>query len=167
MADVQHADLTGASLHETKGADSAGSNTVHQANGSGATSWAKVGISNINTSSIKQLNKKEFTYTIDTINTAASYYLVIPYAGSISKIWSVIDGSFTGSNTILSFEINNVAVTNGNITITQSGSAAGDVDSSTPTAANTLTAGQALEIICDGGATSDVKCTLTIELDIT
>lgn len=167
MADVQHSALTGSALHETKGASSAAANTVHKADGAGNTSWGKVAVANIDASSVKQVNKKEFTYTIDTINTSASYYLVIPYAGVISKAWSVIDGAITGSDTTLTLEIANVAVTNGVITITQSGSAAGDVDSCTPTAANTLTAGQALEIVCNGGASNDIRCTLTIEIDIT
>jgi hypothetical protein len=166
MADVAHASLTGANLHETKGAAAASADTLHYADGAGASGWRKLTVASVDTSSIKQVNKKEFTYTIDTLNTAASYYWVCPYAGVISKVWSVIDGALTGANAVITFEIANVAVTNGTITITQAGSAAGDVDSCTPTAARTLSAGQALEIICDGGASNDIKCTLTIEIDI-
>lgn len=165
MADVSHASLTGANLHEPKGAAAASADTVMIADGAGGTSWAKVDVANIDSSSIKQLNKKEFTFSLN-LNIAASYFLVIPYAGDISKIWSATNASFTGSNAILTFEIAGTPVTNGTITITQSGSAAGDIDSSTPSAANTVTAGQALEIICDGGPSSDVTCVLTIEVDI-
>lgn len=166
MANVQHNALTGASLHEPKGVAAASANTVYSASGAGSGTWQKINTNNIDTSSIKQINKRYLTYTIDDLNTAASYFMVVPVAASVTKIWSVIDGAITGANAVLTFEIAGVAVTNGTVTITQAGSAAGDVDSATPTAANTLTAGQALEIINDGGASNAIKCTLTFELDI-
>ncbi len=59
-------------------------------------------------------------------------------------------------------EIGGTLVTNSAITITQSGSAAGDVDSSTPSAANTVTAGQAIEVISDGLSTTNVDATITL-----
>ena len=167
MADVQHSALTGASLHEPKGVAAASANTVYGADGAGSGSWAKIAVANINTSSVKNVNKIYLTYSIADLNTAASYYMVVPLAGVISKIYSVIDGALATADTIITHEIANVAVTNGTITITQAGSAAGDVDSATPTAARTLTAGQALEIICDGGTSSTTKCTLTYEIDVT
>ena len=53
-------------------------------------------------------------------------------------------------------------MTNGGITIANAASAAGDVDSSTPTAANALTAGQALECITDGGSTDASKAVVSV-----
>jgi hypothetical protein len=41
MANVNHSDLTGANLHESKGVDGAASNTVYVANGSGTGTWKK------------------------------------------------------------------------------------------------------------------------------
>lgn len=166
MANVQHSALTGSSLHEPKGASTASANTMLAANGSGVTNWQKVAVSNIDTSSIKGTNKIYLVYEIADLNPAASYYIVCPLAGVISKIYSVIEGALATADNLISFEIANVAVTNGTITITQTGSAAGDVDSSTPSAARTLTAGQALEIISNGGTSSTTKCTVTIEVDI-
>lgn len=43
MANVAHSTLTGAELHEPKGADTAAAGTVYVANGSGSGSWADVG----------------------------------------------------------------------------------------------------------------------------
>ena len=163
---AEHNTLTGASLHEPKGAAAASANTVYQADGAGSGSWAKVGASNINTSSIKDVNKIYLTYSIPDLNSAASYYMVCPLAGILTKIWSVIDGALATADNVLTFEIATVAVTGGTITITQAGSAAGDVDSCTPSAARTLTAGQALEIISNGGTSSTTRCTLTFEIDI-
>ena len=167
MANVQHSALTGASLHEPKGAAAASADTMLAANGAGVTNWQKVAVANINTSSVKNVNKIYLTYTITDLNAAASYYLVCPLAGVISKIYSVIESALATADNVLTFEIAGVAVTNGTVTITQAGSAAGDVDSATPTAARTLTAGQALEIISDGGTSSTTKCTLTFEIDVT
>ena len=41
MADVQHSALTGANLHEPKGADSASNNTVYVSDGAGSGAWQK------------------------------------------------------------------------------------------------------------------------------
>ena len=166
MADVQHNALTGSSLHEPKGVAAASANTVYSADGAGTGTWQKIAVANINTSSIKGTNKIYLTYTITDLNAAASFYVVCPLAGVISKIYSVIDSALATADNILTFEIANVAVTNGTITITNAASAAGDVDSCTPTAARTLTAGQAIEIVNDGGTTSTTRCTLTFEIDI-
>ena len=164
MADVQHSALTGASLHEPKGAASASANTVYVADGSGSGTWEKIDGDAINTSSIKNVNK--MSYEIASLKTADSYFMVVPVAATLESISSVIDGAITGADSVLTFEIAGTLVTNGTVTITQSGSAAGDVDSATPTAANVLTAGQALEIISNGGASNDIKCTLSFIFDV-
>ena len=57
------------------------------------------------------------------------------------------------------------AITNGVITITQAGSAAGDVDSATPSAAKTVAAGDVISFT--GGGTSDATSTATVSLLIT
>lgn len=98
---------------------------------------------------------------ITDVSTAGSYWVVAPEGGTISKIYTVLHGAITGANSALSFELAGVAVTNGGITVTQSGSAAGDVDTATPTALNTVTAGQAIEMITDGGSTGTVAVTVT------
>lgn len=81
----------------------------------------------------------------------ATYYVVSHRGGTISKIWSVIHGVVSTADITITANIGATPVTNGVITITQSGSAAGDVDSATPTGANTLTAGQALNLVVAGG----------------
>lgn len=75
---------------------------------------------------------------------------VAPVAGTIDKIYSVIDGALTTGDATLTAKIGAVAVTNGAITVTQAGSAAGDVDSATPTAAKTVAAGNVISITVGG-----------------
>jgi hypothetical protein len=86
-------------------------------------------------------------------------------AGTITKIRSVINGAITGADATLSFEINGTVVTGGGITITQSGSAVLDVDTSTPSGAKVLAAGDTLEAITNGGSTgtisADIMYTIT------
>ena len=63
-------------------------------------------------------------------------------------------------------KIAGVPVTNGAITVAFSGSAAGDVDSSTPSAANVISTGEAIEIETDGASTNAVEVVLTIEITL-
>ncbi|MCK5606461.1 hypothetical protein KAR91_31455 [Candidatus Pacearchaeota archaeon] len=101
---------------------------------------------------------------IADISTGASSWVTSPVAGDITAITTVIDGAITIGDAAISFEIATVAVTDGGITIANAGSAAGDIDTSAPTAARTVTAGQAIEIITDGGSTDASLAVVTIEI---
>ncbi len=80
-----------------------------------------------------------------------TYYLVSPFAGDITKIYTVIDAAVSTADITVTAKIASTGMTNGVVTITSSGSGAGDVDSATPSAANTLTAGQAMNFVVAGG----------------
>jgi len=112
-------------------------------------------------SSATELDQFVLHGEIADISTAGSSWVVSPYAGTIEKIYTVIDGAITGADAEITFEIDGTAVTDGGITIAYDGSGAGDVDSATPTAANTISAGQPIEIITDGGSTGTVKAVVT------
>jgi len=79
------------------------------------------------------------------------YYVVCPHAGTISKIWTVIDGAVSTADITVTAAIGATGVTNGVVTIATAASGAGDIDSATPTAANTVTAGQAVNFTVTGG----------------
>ncbi len=150
---TEHNVIADPNIHEPKGVAAAAVDKVYQSDGAGSGAWGFV----------------DFTlvHEIDDISTVSSSWIVSPYAGTIIKIYSVIDGVMATGDTTLSFELAGVAITNGDIVITQSGSAAGDVDSSSPTALNVITVGQVIEIITDGGSTNTVKSTITIVIDRT
>ena len=103
---------------------------------------------------------------ITDISTGSSHWIVSPVAGTITKIYSVINGAIATADAALSFELAGVAVTGGGITIAYSGSAAGDADSATPTALNAVTAGQAIEMITNGASTNTIKAKITIEITL-
>lgn len=161
---VEHANVSSNNIHEPKGAAAASVDTVYISDGAGSGDWELIPPASI--TGVTNLNYETLTYTIADVGTAASYWVVIPWAGDIYKIYTVIDGAIATADESISFEIAGTAITNGTVTITQSGSAAGDVDTATPTAAKTVTAGQALEIISAGNSTGSVACTITIIVDV-
>ncbi len=95
----------------------------------------------------------EYSVFLDIADGSAEavYYVVCPHAGTISKIWTVTDGAVGTADITITSAIGATGVTNGVVTIATAGSAAGDVDSATPTAANTVTAGQAVNFTVTGG----------------
>lgn len=99
---------------------------------------------------------------IADVSTAGQIYIPVPDAGRIIKIMSVIDGTIATSDATLTAKIGGTAVTGGAITVTASGSAAGDVDSVAPTAANTVVEGDAIEIETDGASTNTVKAGICV-----
>ena len=91
--------------------------------------------------------------TLDIADGSAEavYYLLSPVAGTISKIYTVTDGAVGTADITITAAIGATGVTNGVVTIATSGSAAGDIDVATPTAANTITAWGAVNFTVTGG----------------
>lgn len=114
------------------------------------------------TATTAELNQYTIPAVIPDISTAQSVFVVAPHAGDIAIWYSVIDNAITVGDAALTLEIGGTLVTGSGITVAQSGSAAGDVDSASPSAANTVTAGQAIEIITDGGSTDACRATVSI-----
>lgn len=79
------------------------------------------------------------------LSTPSSCFVASPVRGKVVAAYSSITNSITGADCTWSLEINDVAVTNSTATVAYSGSAAGDVDSCTPTGANTVQAGDRIE----------------------
>ncbi len=112
----------------------------------------------------QNLKTKTVTLPIGDVSTAGSVWLVPGVAGTIVGISNVIDAAITGADAGLTFEIGGVAVTDADITITQSGSAAGDVDQSVPSALNVITATDSIEVVKDGSSTTTSNGVVTFEI---
>jgi len=147
---VEHSTLTTTDLHEPKGVAAANADEVYVANGSASGAWTA------------HDNFVYLTLQIDNISAASSSWVASPTAGNITKIYTIINAVIAGGDATITAEINTVAVTNSSITIAYSGSAVGDVDSSTPSAARTVAAGSKIEIITNGGSTNTCKAVVTI-----
>ena len=96
---------------------------------------------------------------------AAVLRVVSPVAGTIDKVYSVLNAALATGDATLTGKIGASAITNGVITITESGSAAGDVDSATPSAAKTVAIGDVISFT--GGGSSSATGTATVSLLIT
>lgn len=94
-----------------------------------------------------------FAYMAD-VSTASSAFVPAPCRGKIIKMGSALYAAITGADSAITTEINGTAVTGGAWTITQSGSAAGDVDTAEPTAANVVNEGDTIEFISDGASST-------------
>lgn len=104
--------------------------------------------------SAAEINETILNLDIADGSADADYYIVSPHAGSISKIYSVIDGPFGTADITITASIGATPVTGGVVTIATAGSAAGDIASATPSAANVVTAGQAIKLAVAGGGSA-------------
>tara|TARA_R110000787_G_scaffold249106_1_gene354704 strand:- start:716 stop:1174 length:459 start_codon:yes stop_codon:yes gene_type:complete len=144
---IEHKNIANAELHETKGVSAATTDKIlHASTGTGL--W--------------KFQEFALNITIPDIVANQTYYLATPYAGTITSITSVIDNAFATADCTITARIGTTAVTSGAITITQSGSAAGNVDTATPSGANTLTAGQAVNFVVTGSNSTATACTITV-----
>lgn len=130
-----HSALTDPELHEPKGVAAATSGKVYLSDGVASGSWVR----------------PPYTLTgrIADISTASSIYLAIPYAGTVTKVVTVLSGAITTSNATITVR-NAAGSSMGTITVTQSGSAAGDIDVLEPITNNTVTNDSHIQIETDG-----------------
>lgn len=156
MADLEHKNITDPNRHEPKGASTASLGTVYKSDGAGSGSWADPLVT------VKNQNLVTLNVTFTDISTAESIFVTSPIAGIISKIYVVLYGAINTADSIVTAKILGVAVTNSSITVAQSGSAAGTVFNSTPTAARTVAAGGAIEILTDGASSGVARATVTL-----
>lgn len=103
---------------------------------------------------IRPLNERIVWAYMADVSTASSAFAVAPIRGTIVEMGSVIYNAITGADSAVTSKITGTAITGGAWTITQSGSAAGDVDSAVPTAANKVVAGDNIEFISDGASST-------------
>jgi hypothetical protein len=110
---------------------------------------------------MRTLNDYFVTAEIEDVSTASSTFVAIPDGGRVIKIITALQGAISGGDAAVSFEIGGTAITGGGITVANSGSAAGDVDTAEPTAANRVEEDGTIEMITDGGSTGTAKLLVT------
>ena len=110
---------------------------------------------------MRTLNDYFVVAEIEDISTASSTFVGIPDGGRVIKIITALQGAIGTANGGISFEIGGTAITGGGITVTQSGSAAGDVDTAEPTAANRVEEDGTIEMITDDASSNAVKLLVT------
>lgn len=104
------------------------------------------------TATATELNQLIIPYYIADGSADKDHYVNVGHAGTVSKIYSIIDGSVATADITITAKIGATPMTDGVITITQSGSAAGDKDECSPTAANVFNSpGGAVTLTVAGG----------------
>lgn len=108
--------------------------------------------------SAPDLLNTSLNFYIPDVSTAGQIYVPIPtgFDGQVIEVRAALNGAIGTADVDLTLKVNNVAMTNGVVTITQSGSAAGDVAGANPTSLNAVRVGEAVEIETDGASTNTV-----------
>jgi len=75
------------------------------------------------------LNLATVDASLTDISAASTAYAPAPFHGVLHRAYSCLQGAITGSDCTWSMTVNGVAVDDSTVTVTASGSAAGDVDS--------------------------------------
>lgn len=104
------------------------------------------------------------TVRIATLVGAVVTRTVASVKGRIVRLRSVIDGVLTTGDATITAAINGVAVTDGVITITQAGSAAGDTDVAEPSALNEVKPGDMISLTVGGTNATATPATVVIEI---
>ena len=129
------------------------------------TSTTELAVLSALTATAVELNTYTVSLDIADGSAEAVYYVVCPHAGSISKIWTVIDGAVGTANITITGAIGGTGITTGVVTIATAASAAGDIDSCVPSALNVVTAGQAVNFtVTGGGAGGTPRVHLVMEI---
>ena len=110
---------------------------------------------------MRTLNDYFITAKIADISTASSTFVAVPDGGRIIKIITALQGAITSADAAITFEIGGTAVTGGGITVANSGSAAGTVDTAEPTALNRVEQDGTIEMITDGASSGAKKLCVT------
>lgn len=103
------------------------------------------------------------TVEIADVSTAGSVYIPAPFDGFIGRFKTVLGGAISGADASVGLEIGGTDVTGCQLTIANSGSAAGDVDEGEATANHAVSEGTAVEIDTDGGSTGTQKLFCAVE----
>jgi hypothetical protein len=88
------------------------------------------------------------------ISTAGSSFSRAPFRGKVIKVGSIIKNAITVADNTVTTKIAGTAITGGVITVTQSGSAAGQVNTATPTGANNCNEDDNIEFAYTGSTTT-------------
>ena len=142
-----HSALTGADLHEPKGVAAAAAGKVYLSDGLGSGSWV--------------VPPYTLTTRLDDVSTASTVYIPIPFAGTVTKVVTVLEGSLTTGNATVTVK-NAAGSSMGTLTITQSGSAAGDIDTLSPVSNNTVTNDSRISVETDGASDTTRKLFVTV-----
>jgi hypothetical protein len=145
MAIVQHSAFQSGSTHEPKHI------TLNSTGASGkviTNSSSVAGTSEYRRLTSADIDEVDDTFMVEefTSTTAQTHYIPVPYNGTILDWYAVVNGALTTASNTYELRLDGVQVTGTPITFAIAG-AAGDQQSATATAANTMSTGQNIEVV--------------------
>ena len=111
---------------------------------------------------MRTLNDYFLTVQLTDVSAPSSVSVAVPDDGNIIKIISVLGGAITLVDSAVVTKINGTTVTGGGFTVAFSGSAAGDIDTASPTALNGVKEGDYITITSDGASSTTQPITVTL-----
>lgn len=156
MANVNHSTLTDPYLHEPKGVAAASSGDVYVANGAGSGVWTPK----------QQLIELSLEGYLEDVSSVETVHVPIPFAGTVVKVITVLESSISSADSTVTVK-NSAGTSMGTLTIANASSAAGDVDTLSPTSNNTVTADSFITIESNGASTNSAKLRFVVVMDRT
>ncbi len=100
------------------------------------------------------------------LGTAKTHYVALPAGATLERIETVVFGTTaTSAETIIAKDQAGTTMANGTVTIA-SGAVAKEVDTASPSADNTFSAGEVLTIEVGGENSNAVECEITLKLKL-
>lgn len=180
---IQHEDIADPFIHEPKGVAAASADTVYVADGAGSGTWEKITEDSLNAAvetgilaqvatdigdgSIAIPRAEVYIYAIiPDISTPSTLFIPIPEDSEIIQMTGVLEGAITTADASVDL-VNAADAAILDLTVTQSGSAAGDTyTDSTPTNA-TITGPSYLKLSTDGASDTAQRFFVTIHMYVT
>ena len=126
------------------------------------TVWIDIGVKR----NVLTTYRQNIIVDITDISSADTLYVPINYAGTITRMSSVLYGTIATANSTIVGYIGAAAITTGTLTIAYSGSATGDYDTCVPTGAATVAQGDYIKLILGHESTNAIKVTVNIEITV-
>lgn len=176
MPNVDHNTLVGAELHEPKGVAAANANQTYVADGLGSGAWSEPEPKDVSSATAAQVYVADGSSSgawtglqmtvsgvIADVSTAETIYFPVPYACSVTRVTTVLEGAITAADATLTLR-NAAGTAMATITVANAGSAAGDVDSADPGSNNTIAANSFFTIETNGSSTGAQRVWVTAYL---
>jgi hypothetical protein len=106
-----------------------------------------------------------FSAVIADVSSAETIFIPMPFAGTVTKVITVLEGAITSANAIVTVK-NSAAASMGTITVAFTGSAAGDVDTLAPVSNNTVTDDDYITVGTNGGSSTAQRLWVTVIVDL-
>ncbi len=119
------------------------------------------------TATTAELNTVVLTARIPDVSTASSAaFICSPVAGTLSKIYTVLEGTIATANAVLTASVDGGTDVTATVTIAYDGSAAGDVDSCTPADNNTVAVGSYIKLLTNNASTNAIGATVSFVITL-